>query len=161
MLQVMIDNGASVTALNKNGQTPLHSICMSKTPSFDAVEMILEIDSLMMFLTDNCGNTALSCVPKSAWAKWNTFLERKIDYYWPRLIPCEKSHKIALSESVHEKRSVSNPKNALNLQLASLVASGLVEPEKARSLMSFTGGNTSSTNSDETDIESDSDSESP
>jgi hypothetical protein len=105
----------------------------------------------------------LSYVPKSAWAKWNKFLERKFDDYWPRVTSSGKSIKISMTKCVSKKRSVVDPLNALKIQVASMVASGKLEPDEAEFFVITTTENslyksTSSIHSDQTEIESDSES---
>jgi Ankyrin repeats (3 copies) len=137
ILQVLLDRGASVQIADDSGRTPLHEICSSINPSFHAVAMLLEVDKNMFFMTDRHGYLPLSYVPKTMREQWTTFLERKMDEYWPRrsLLKESLGHVPKIIQMGPNSRLLRDPENALTSELAAMVAAGTMDPEEATYLM--------------------------
>jgi hypothetical protein len=120
------------------GRTPLHNACWTNNfPSFNTVELLLEKDVFLMQLTDSRGYTPLAYVREEHWPQWKEFLDRVFDQFWPA-VTCEDSNpKRQLCETPVLARldpnsfPMKDPTNALNLELARLVANGTIAPEDA------------------------------
>jgi Ankyrin repeats (3 copies) len=144
LLQVMIQNGCNVQVADDYGRTPLHDACWAANPAFDTVEMLLERDLTLLQMTDCRGFLPLSYVRKDDWPAWIDFLDRKKHLYFPNLVSTVvhddiiKSTHSTVSSTVSEfvdqdpnSRPLPDPVNALPLDLANMVASGTMKPEKA------------------------------
>lgn len=86
LLRIMLDNGAEVCVVDKDGRTPLHDACRAENVSFEVVEMLLSREQKLLHLTDNDGKVPLSYVRQNDWPKWIAWLESKKDVYWPVVV---------------------------------------------------------------------------
>jgi hypothetical protein len=91
-----------------------------------------------MQLTDSRGSTPLAYVREEHWPQWKEFLDRVFDEFWPPASTCEDNKsKRQLSETPVLARldpntfPMKDPPNALNLELARMVAVGTIAPEDA------------------------------
>lgn len=139
MLRVMLDCGAIVQVSDDVGRTPLHNACWAKgLPNFPAVELLLAKDVFLMQLTDSRGSTPLAYAREEHWPEWKLFLNRVQDRFWPDANACtDKKKRRRLVETPVLARLSPNtfpmkdPPNALNLELARMVAVGTIAPEDA------------------------------
>jgi hypothetical protein len=114
-------------------------------------------------MTDSRGAVPLSYVRREHWPQWIEFLESKKDTWWPP-ITGEDSPSFLVDVAPNEK-PIPEPKNALSVELAGMVASGVMSANEARILQEEgdTVDNTeydSDEVSDSEDDESDSDDDS-
>lgn len=138
LIRVMFECGAIVQMSDDVGRTPLHNACWAKeAPNFRVVELLLEKDKFLMQLTDSRGSTPLSYVREENWPEWKAFLDRVKDLFWPDGRQLDQKSKRLLYETPVLARLEPNtfplkdPPNALNLELARMVAVGTIAPEDA------------------------------
>jgi hypothetical protein len=133
LLQVFLQHGASVQFANDYGRTPLHEVCLATKPCFINFEQVLKRDPHLLFLTDALGATPLSYIRMEHYDPWIRNLEEILDVYWPRRCIPEQGVQGPPPLSLEKPRTVPlpDPENALPVKLASLVASGELDPSKA------------------------------
>ena len=94
----------------------------------------------------------LSYVRREHWPLWIEFLESKKDEWWPP--KSEEDKPAPLIDVAPNDRPIPEPENALSIELAGMVASGVMSPAEAKLLMEDDGED------EESDSDSDSDEES-
>jgi len=153
LLEIMLENGSSVQVADDYGRTPLHDACWAATPSFDTVEQIASRDITLFHMTDSRGAVPLSYVRREHWSEWIDFLERKKDTWWPPITGEDEPSELV--DVAPNERPIPEPANALTIELAGMVASGVMSPSEARYLQDQDMEDMDATSSDE---ESDDDS---
>lgn len=83
----------------------------------------------LFHMTDSRGAVPLSYVRREHWPLWIKFLEAKKDAWWP--IKTEEDMPAPLIEMAPNERPLPEPDNALTMELAGMVASGVISPEEA------------------------------
>lgn len=157
LLQILLNNGCCTQVADDYGRTPLHDACWAANPAFETVDLLLKNDLTLLHMTDCRGYLPLSYVRKDHWPVWIDFIDKMKDEYWPVIEQQQQtedntegmsstststcflneapSHrKKLISALVDEKpntRPLQDPINALPLDLATLVASGKIEPDEA------------------------------
>ena len=98
-------------------------------PSFETVELIADRDIALFHMTDSRGAVPLSYVRREHWPLWIEFLESKKDAWWPPI--AEEDTPAPLIDVAPNERPIPAPENALSLQLAGMVSSGVMSPAEA------------------------------
>jgi Ankyrin repeats (many copies) len=129
-LQVMVDWNCSVQVADDYGRTPFHDLCWTAEPCFQSAAILLEIDPRLLLMKDIRGSTPLAYARKEHWAAWIRFLESHKDEYWPRRYNNPQGPP-PLAEKPANSKPLKDPKNALSVRLATLVASGQLSIEEA------------------------------
>jgi len=132
LLTAMLTAGCDVQVADDHGRTPLHDACWAPEPAWSLVHTILRIDPRLLHMIDARGNVPLDYVRKDHWAQWIEYLESLQDTLWP--LDKDAAQKLApppLTLQPSDSRPVPDPKNALNLELAAMVASGSMKPAEA------------------------------
>ena len=132
-LNVLLECGATLQIADDYGRTPLYDACWSTEPNFEIVEAIMKEDIRMFNVLDGRKQAPLTYVRRDVWKPWKKFLLRKIDEYWPaRDIEKEGPQKPPpLTQRKPNSRKIPVPKETLPLELASMVASGKMDPDEA------------------------------
>eukprot|EP00522_Entomoneis_paludosa_P008251 CAMPEP_0172456780 /NCGR_PEP_ID=MMETSP1065-20121228/17545_1 /TAXON_ID=265537 /ORGANISM="Amphiprora paludosa, Strain CCMP125" /LENGTH=374 /DNA_ID=CAMNT_0013210015 /DNA_START=262 /DNA_END=1386 /DNA_ORIENTATION=- len=133
VLQVLLDAGASIQVADDYGRTPLHDACWAAEPAFDVVQALLQVDNRLFYMKDCRGALPLSYVHKDHYAEWQAFLEDAalMDPLFPRNAqPSDEAPE--LCKLWPNARPLSDPKNALPLELVQMVANGKMTAEEAR-----------------------------
>ena len=133
LLKMLLDCGTSIQVSDDYGRTPLHDACWAAKPSFETVELIAAKDITLFHMTDSRGAVPLSYVRREHWPLWIDFFEAKKDEWWPP--KAEEDIPSALIDVAPNERPITEPDNALTIELASMVASGVMTPEEAKLLM--------------------------
>jgi len=159
-LQVMVDAGCTIQVADDYGRTPLHDACWAARPCFELVEMILDVDVRFFHMTDCRGALPLSYVRKEHWAAWVEFLASRKDKYWPkRDIATEgEQEPPELAKLGPNTRPIPDPKDALTVELATMVATGRIKPDEARMLLRDNDDTVEASDSDFSDDDSEYDS---
>jgi Ankyrin repeats (3 copies) len=135
LLQIMLEAGTDLHVADDYGRTPLHDACWAPNLFPDVLSLLLRQHAAnvsMFFMQDARGSLPLSYVRKEHWADWILFLDRDKDVYWPITM----EHDVASLTLPHlhqgpKTRVVPHPRNALTLELASMVANGRLAPHEA------------------------------
>merc|ERR1712032_1275786 len=110
-------------------------------------------------LADQRGSTPLAYVHRHHWEEFKTFLDSKMDEWWP-IVQSNKKDDSVLNGSPNSW-TIPDPPDALNLTLASMVVSGKLSPKEAEILTEEQNNDMkedeSSEEDDDDDIEDDSD----
>lgn len=129
LLKIMLDVGSSVQISDDYGRTPLHDACWAAEPSFETLELVANQDVTLFHMTDTRGAVPLSYVRREHWPQWIEFLESKKDIWWP---PITGEHRPSvLVDVAPNERPMPDPKNPLSLELAGMIASGVMSPQEA------------------------------
>jgi len=56
------------------GRTPLHDACWTTEPSFDLVDLIIEEEPDLVFISDKRGHTPFNYVRRQHWLSWSQFI---------------------------------------------------------------------------------------
>ena len=132
-LKMLLEIGTSIQVSDDYGRTPLHDACWAAEPSFQTVELIAAKDIALFHMTDSRGAVPLSYVRRDHWPLWIEFLESKKDEWWP--VRTEEDKPAPLVDVAPNERPVPEPANALSIELAGMVASGVMSPAEAALLM--------------------------
>jgi len=137
LLQIMIDNNCTIQVTDDYGRTPLHDACWASKPVFETIDLIIRRDARLFHMVDCRGAAPLSYVRKEFWPLWIEYLEGHKDIYWPVRDVTVDGEQQAPPLTMLEANScpVLDPPHPLTLELASMVASGRMEPEEARFLL--------------------------
>lgn len=136
MLDVFVKSNCTLQVADDFGRTPLHDACWAAEPCFETAEIIIQADPRLLHMTDCRDSPPLSYVPRQHWSKWNHFLDSIKDTYFP-VRDLEKDGEQGPPPLVLEKpqsRPVPDPKGALSIELAGMVAAGTMDPEEAKFL---------------------------
>jgi Ankyrin repeats (3 copies) len=155
LLKIMLDVGSSVQVADDYGRTPLHDACWAATPSFATVELIANLDITLFHMTDSRGAVPLSYVRREHWPEWIEFLESKKDTWWPPVRGVDQPS--VLVDVAPNERPIPEPENALSIELAGMVASGVMTPAEAKLLQEEDEAEDDSEDSDDEEEDSDDD----
>jgi hypothetical protein len=140
--------GANVQVSDNCGRLPLHNACEAQTTSFEIIEMILDEDPRLLFVTDLRGKTPLASVPLEKWTTFTRFLMSKKDKYWPDrdfvLLGSEKDPALAMVSP--NSSPIKNYRPEIPLAQISAIANGSVP------LVAFRGSKSSSISTDSTEM---------
>ena len=133
MLFILLSHGASVHTADDFGRTPLHDVCWAPYPSFATVELILQEDVRLLYVTDSRQATPLSYVCRDHWAAWRDFLRENADKYWPPRNVHQDGVEPAPSRALQKADScpLPDPPSALPVRVAAMVAQGRLQPCEA------------------------------
>jgi ankyrin repeat protein len=140
--------GCDVRIADSNGRTPMHSACWAAHSNFDMVELLMQADFNLFFISDASGKLPLSYVKMDREPAWLNFLMSKMDQYWPTCDGMETESKKSddgaaaslpppppsITSQQPGTRPLVDPTYALPIQLASMVADGRIEPDEAEFL---------------------------
>lgn len=129
ILKVLLEAGCDIQIADDYGRTCLHEACFAAEPNWKLVEMLLDRDADLLFLSDCRDFLPLAHVQPKHWGAWIQFFESKKDRYWPKQKGKPEPPVLALLKP--DSRPVPNPKKALSIELARMVVSGRMSPEKA------------------------------
>jgi len=142
LLRVLLNAGCSMQVTDDYGRTPLHDACWRAETNFEAVSMILEADKHLIHLVDCRGAAPLSYVGKERYGVWIQFLRSKLDRYWPARQQTTTKTTAGPSDGQDafddvppltrqrpHTMSIADPRHALPLDVAALVANGRMKPE--------------------------------
>jgi len=157
LLQVLLEAGCSLQVTDDFGRTPLHDACWKADPSWQVVEMILDNDRQLVRLLDCRGASPLSYVKKENYSTWLTFLESRMDRFWPvRNVDTEgRERPPPLTMRLPHSLPIPDPIHALPLEVAAMVANGRMTPEEAI----YLDDDSSDSSFDDSDYDDDSDSD--
>ena len=153
--------GGNVQVVDSCGRLPLHNACWASEPSFDIIEMILDEDPRMLFITDSRGGTPLSYVPREKWTLFTRFFMAKKDKYWPdrdfEALGSEKPPELALAPP--NSNPIPNRRPDLPLKIIAGIADGSLPPMGPSDSLNSTGSMSStqlmSDSSDSDDMDDD------
>jgi ankyrin repeat protein len=130
LLKILLDAGCSLQVTNDFGRTPLHEACW--TAAFDCVELILNTDVRLLHIVDCRGSSPLSYIRQEHWKQWIEFFQSKADRYWaPRDLSMEgKEAPPPLVGAPPHSRPIPDPKNAIPVEVATLISAGKLEPKE-------------------------------
>lgn len=148
-VRVMLECGASVQVSDDSGRTPLHACCAGLKPSLEIAEMLIQADRHLLMLQDRVGATPLAYLKPEVWGQWIDFFYKKRDEIWPQRN--KRLNGIAPnSPKMTEKPNscpLPDPEEALEVEMAKMVASGKLSTEEAKYLLE--GGLDDSTMADD------------
>lgn len=123
--------GSEFQVCDDFGRTPLHDAFWTVDLCFDTISLLLEVDVNLLRMKDCRGSTPFDYVRKNNQRKVIEYLLVKKDIYWPQrhIVEGDEPPHILMTLPPHS-RIIPDPKNALSLDLASLVANGKMDPEK-------------------------------
>jgi len=130
LLQAMMTAGCDLQVADDHGRTPLHDACWAPEPAWAMVETILRVDSRLLHMMDARGNVPLDYVRREHWSQWIHFLDSLKDTFWPNKEDAGSQNQgpPPLSLAASNSRPVPDPKNALSLEKATMIASGRLKP---------------------------------
>jgi len=133
MLSLLLSHGAAVQTVDDFGRTPLHDVCWAPYPSFATVELILQEDVRLLYVTDSRKAAPLSYVCQSHWAAWRDFLRENVDKYWPPRNVHQDGVEPVPSRALQNPDScpLPDPPGALPVRVAAMVAQGRLQPGEA------------------------------
>jgi len=136
LLEIIVEAGGTLQVSDDNGRNPLHEACSAEIPCFAMVRMILDADPRLVHFTDKNGAVPLSFVKKEHYPAWIDFLWYHKDLYWPYTgtgdFGKQGPPELALLDP--HTRPIPDPEHALTKELASVVASGKMDPTEANLL---------------------------
>jgi ankyrin repeat protein len=135
LLKVLLEAGCDIQVADDYGRTPLHESCWAAEPSWPIVQMLLDRDLDLLYMTDGRASLPLAYVQPIHWGAWIQFLESKKDRYWPKQKAEPNNKPPALTLQKPNSRPVPDPKKALSIEGARLVASGRMSPEEAGAVL--------------------------
>jgi Ankyrin repeats (3 copies) len=139
LLRRMIwDLDTNVLVCDDYGRTALHDACWGNDEqlAFGVVDLLVQTigDASFFLVEDKRGFLPLAYVKKDSWAAWNDYLDRRKDAFFPfcnrsgsssssyykggRTLACAALHESPFS------RTIPDPKRALSIETAMMVASG-------------------------------------
>jgi ankyrin repeat protein len=122
--KVLCEAGCSLQVSDDYGRTPLHDACWSPRPCFQMIKEIILADRHLFYMADCRGTLPLSYVRRDLWDDWKAFLHSNKDVFWP----CRSSRSLArlplLVTEPKNSQPLPDPKDALSVELASMLASG-------------------------------------
>jgi hypothetical protein len=72
------EGGVSLRVRDDYGRTPLHDAFWHKDPDIPLVELILNNEPQLLFISDKRGHTPLDYARKEHWETWNRYFETRI-----------------------------------------------------------------------------------
>lgn len=132
LLKILVNAGCSLQVTDDFGRTPLHDACWTAEPSFDCVELILNRDARLLHIVDCRGSSPLSYVKRDHWKQWIDFFRSKADTYWPARDVSKEGEQTppTLVGAAAHSGPISDPKNAIPIELATLISSGKLDPNE-------------------------------
>jgi hypothetical protein len=146
MLHIMLQAGASIHVIDDFGRTPLVDACWSPEPAFDVVKVLLDHDARLVNMCDLRGALPLSYVPKQDYVAWIQFLDSVKDIYWPhRGISAPPQGPPSICSEPPRSRPIPQPRvSGVSCEIATLVASGQMSPQKAHVKLAAASSSSSS-----------------
>lgn len=102
-LRFLLENGGRVHMCDDLGRTPLHDACWAKTPVFDCISTIMDLDPSLIRVVDCRGATPLAYIRREHWPVWRQFFDSKKDIWW-----APRTSRIGESASTSSASSVSS-----------------------------------------------------
>lgn len=127
LFNILVAFDVDVQQTDDYGRTPMHDCCWASQPSFEIARCLIERDPQMMFLFDARGSLPLTYVTKTLWGEWNHFMEDVMDIAFPWDNP-RKDMTPLLCNMKPNSRPVPDPKDVIPASLASMVATGTMQP---------------------------------
>jgi hypothetical protein len=141
LLKVLLECGTNLQVADDYGRTPLHDACWAAKPAFAVVDLILERDPRLLYMSDCRGALPLSYVRKEHWCEWVPYLEARKHTYWPVLTNNTDTDSQAKAQAPPllctqgaNTRPLRDPKDALTCEMAKMVVSGKMQPDEAQFL---------------------------
>jgi len=75
LLQVLLENGATVQCTDDLGRTPLHEACWTMTPNWHLITTLLRHDKHLLQAMDCYGNTPFCYISSALHSKWIEYLQ--------------------------------------------------------------------------------------
>lgn len=75
---LLSEGGVSLRVRDDYGRTPLHDAFWHKEPDIPLVELILNKEPQLLFISDKRGHTPLDYARKEHWETWNRYFETRI-----------------------------------------------------------------------------------
>lgn len=75
---LIYEGGVSLRVRDDYGRTPLHDAFWHKDPDIPLVELILNNEPQLLFISDKRGHTPLDYARKEHWETWNRYFETRI-----------------------------------------------------------------------------------
>jgi hypothetical protein len=135
IFQCLLEHNADLQVCDGFGRTPLHHAAWASTFSPVIAHAILTRDPSQAFLEDNRGQTPLEYVRPSLIPQWIAFLDEHKDEFWPM---GGDANKLTSSPPRRRDLQLADPPNALSVDLAGLVSSGVVEPAQVEAMDELT-----------------------
>jgi hypothetical protein len=132
LLRTLVNAGCSLQVTDDFGRTCLHDACWTAEPAFDCVELILNHDARLLHIVDCRGSSPLSYVKREHWKEWIEFFKCKADMYWPVRDVSKEGEQPppTLVGVAPHSGPIADPKNAIPVELATLIASGKLDPNE-------------------------------
>ena len=134
MLDTLLDHGCCLQVADDYGRTPLHDACWAAEPAFETVTRILERDARLVHIMDVRSNVPFAYIKEEHWGQWTGYLDSIKDKIWPDRTSEPKQAAPPLVSQEPGTRVLPDPKNALPLELAAMVAAGKLKGSEAQML---------------------------
>jgi hypothetical protein len=124
----LMEHGCDLQTVDGFGRTPLHHACWASTFCRPIVQAILDRDPIQLVMEDKHGQTPLEYVRAVLYGEWIEFLEEST--FW-------KSGGVPTLQPPKDSRpdgTLSDPPNAISVNLAALVSSGSITPEQVHQM---------------------------
>lgn len=121
-VRVLLEFGADLQVCSAFGRTALHDACYGQRPSFQTFALIVERDPSLVFMMDCRGLCPLEYIKEEHYVFWFEYLETNVDKFWPR--QNNRRIKATVDLGMPLTRTLSKPANALQPELAHMLASG-------------------------------------
>ena len=135
LVQVFIDNGASIRVADSFGRTPLHHAAWANPPCLESARLLLKVDPKLLLVEDIHGKCPLDFVVGDEFrVQWIEFLDGIKNEMWPD-ISSDDMAAVAYHPDTRKEGDEEGKKGArlvLPVELAEKVASGHVMPHEAR-----------------------------
>jgi len=133
LVQVFLDNGASVQVADSFGRTPLHHAMWANPPCLESARLLLKVDPKLLLVKDIHGKCPLDFVVGDEFrAQWIEFLDSIKDEMWPDISTNGKLAVTYCPDTRKEGDEKKGDRPVLSVELAEKVASGHVMPHEAR-----------------------------
>jgi len=134
LVQVFIDNGASVQVADGFGRTPLHHAAWANPPCLESARLLLKVDPKLLLVKDIHGKCPLDFVVGDEFrVQWIEFLDSIKDEMWPDVSSDGTAAAVVYSPDTRkEGDEKKGDRPLLSVELAEKVASGHVMPQEAR-----------------------------
>ena len=123
----LLDHGCDIQTVDGFGRTPLHHSCWASTFCRPIVQAILDRDPIQLCMEDKHGQTPLEYVRSDLHQEWVDYLNEET--FWKDGIPIWKPPNDSRPDG-----TLSDPKDAISVNLAALVSSGSITPEQVRQM---------------------------
>ena len=85
ILNFLLENGGSLSAVDDLGRTALHDLCWCAQPNWGLAMICLQRDWRLFVAPDNRKLTPLCYIKKHHWPYWRAFFDCVKDAVWPDL----------------------------------------------------------------------------